>query len=119
METDKVSPLFVSEGNRDQKLTAIRRNMYLGTVYDSVLPLIGESLVIYGSSLQPNDEHILTSLIKGGLTRVAISIYRPGNPTWAEESASEKNHIQRIASDHNKSIEVIFFDAQSEGAWIY
>lgn len=115
----KLSPLFVSEGTKEQKLAAIRLSLYLGTVYDDILPQVGESLVIYGSSLQLNDEHVLTALIKGGLKRIAISVYKYGNPNWLEACSSNRKRLQSIASAHKKSIAIIFFDAQSEGAWIY
>ncbi len=115
----ELAPLFISEGTSEQKLAAIRRSRYLGRVFDSVLPLVGESLVIYGSSLQRNDEHILSALIKGGVQRIAVSVHRPRHANLQQAFAAARGSIDRVASSLGKSTRVKFFDAQSQGAWIY
>ncbi len=52
------APLFVSEGNSEDKLRAIRQSKYLDTVYHDELGGGSESLVIYGWSIRDEDEHV-------------------------------------------------------------
>jgi hypothetical protein len=57
-ETGDHVPLFVSEGDTEEKLQAIRRSNYLKTVYDCEVDSETESLVAYGWSFRDEDEHI-------------------------------------------------------------
>lgn len=112
-------PLFVNEGATSQKLAAIRRSRYLGRIHDSVLEDLGRSLVIYGSSLQPNDEHILKAILRGRVTRIAISVHTTGNPTWSDICLIQRERINRIAANQGRNVTVTFFDSASPGAWIH
>jgi hypothetical protein len=107
------SPLFVSEGTSLQKLASIRVSSYLSRVYNSVLPNVGETLVIYGTSFQRNDEHIYKALIEGNVKKVAISIHKPSNSNWQLRCKEIDTMLNKI-----KAIEIKFFDAESKGAWI-
>jgi hypothetical protein len=57
-ESGDYVPLFVSEGLTDQKMNSIKNSHYLSTVYEKVLPELGESVVIYGWDV---GKRILTS----------------------------------------------------------
>src|ERR1044071_4899904 len=61
-ETGQWSPLFVSEGTNEQKLTAIRRSHYLNTVYAEVLPALGQNIVVYGWSMSAHDQHLVDAI---------------------------------------------------------
>lgn len=54
-------PLFVSEGRYKEKLKAIERSDYLGFCYGS-LEESQNKLVIFGSSLLPQDTHIVNAI---------------------------------------------------------
>lgn len=56
-------PIFVSEGNSNQKLTKILHNIYLNSCYRS-LQSKGKLLIIYGTYLKQNDTHIQDAIIK-------------------------------------------------------
>lgn len=108
-------PLFVSEGDSKQKLTAIRRSSYLSTVFNSVIPSLTGSLAIYGWSLDSNDDHVLKQLCKG-INKIALSIHKKEcDKNGIEDQCTKfKEKIKKL----NKNIEVIFYDAESPGCWI-
>jgi hypothetical protein len=107
-------PLFVSEGSSEQKLKAIQRSNYLSTIYYEVLPNLREKMLVYGWGLKDNDDHILRQLSKNNLTDVAISIYSPKSKI-NDEMLRIKQKINRL----RKGINILFFNAESEGCWIY
>jgi hypothetical protein len=108
------SPLFVSEGSTKQKLSSINESPYLNRVYNSVLPNIGDTLVVYGSSFQKNDAHIFNAILSGTVNKMAISVHKPSNPNCQIKCSEIKNMLNKI-----RPIHITFFDAESTGAWIY
>lgn len=111
----KYQPLYVSEGTSNQKLATIRGSSYLREVYANVLPNVGKTLVIYGSSFQKSDAHIFSALGQGSVSKIAVSMYRP------KDLDMESSQIEYRLKKYNggKAVEVLFFDAESKGAWIY
>lgn len=74
--SDQVSPLFVSEGTSNQKLGAIYRSEYLRTVYEDVLPNLGDNIVIYGWNMAKNDMHVLNSIMSWkSVKNIALSVH--------------------------------------------
>jgi hypothetical protein len=114
-KTGNYEPLYVSEGISEQKLASIRKSTYLREVYNSVLPDVGNTLVVYGASLQGNDYHIYEALLRGSISKIAVSMFRP------QDFDVECNEIEHKLRKYNygKPIETLFFDAESKGAWIY
>jgi hypothetical protein len=108
-EQGVVTPLFVSEGTTEQKLTAIRRSNYLSRVHIEVLGALGDAVAFYGLGFWPQDEHLIQRVATKAKS-AAVSVYR-----------AEQKMIDRSSSMLQKAgIEkVIFFDAESPGAWIY
>jgi len=120
-EKGNVVPLFVSEGDTDTKLKAIKRSSYLQVAY-SELESECDTAVLYGFSLGDDDEHILRALIKSKPEKMAVSIHVAGGD--AEAKCEEIGHKVRKACiklrrELNKSFspEIIFFDAQNPGCW--
>jgi hypothetical protein len=120
-EKGNVVPLFVSEGDSNTKLKAIKRSSYLQVAY-SELESKCETLVLYGLSLGDEDEHILRALMKCQPMKMAISIHVAAGDI--EAKCEEVQHkIQRacikLSKELNKSIspKVIFFNSQSPGCW--
>ena len=113
-ESDKFSPLFVSEGTSNQKLNAINRSPYLKNVYESVLPKLGFCIVIFGWSIGDQDVHILNALCENkDLKVIAVSICKSDD--IADKCDCIKRRIKEATKSH--SIEVVFFNAASEGCW--
>ncbi len=108
-ENGAVTPLFVSEGTTEQKLTAIRRSNYLSRVHIEVLGSLGEAVAFYGLGFWPQDEHLIQRIAKRA-TKVAISVYRDDQKIIERASrALQDVGIRKIT----------FFDAESPGAWIH
>ncbi len=109
-------PLFISEGDPKEKLSRIMRSNYLDTVYDSELSRLDESLVIYGWSFDKRDRHIMDALAQGSLKEIAISVHKGSTDrqSWCDEVE------QKIRKKSGLSqCEIYFFDAESNGCWIY
>ena len=107
-----VEPLVVAEGGSKQKMRSIKRSNYLSTVYRDILPNCGPTLVIYGWSINKKlDGHLLRQIQKGGYKKVAVAVHKPSTRNIKEFMARAKKNIgiQNI----------IFFDAESAGCWIY
>ncbi|RLG15217.1 DUF4917 domain-containing protein [Candidatus Pacearchaeota archaeon] len=103
------SPLFVSEGKSSQKLKAIRRSSYLNTVYDSVLPNLGKTIVIYGWSIGDNDKHILKKILKRKVGRIAISVF------GKKDYEDKKDKIKKIRKlkPYLQALDITLFDART------
>lgn len=108
-EKGVVTPLFVSEGTTEQKLTAIRRSNYLSRVHIEVLGSLGEAVAFYGLGFWPQDEHVIQRIAKRA-KKVAVSVYR-----------KDQKMIERASKALNDAgiAHIRFFDAESSGAWIY
>jgi hypothetical protein len=107
-EQGKKVPLFVCEGTSSHKEKSIKGSAYLRRVNQEVLPLIGDSLVIYGWGMAEQEQHILNSLKKSKCIRAAVSVYN-GNKEYmrhAEEALVEAGLK-----------EVVFFDSASPSCW--
>lgn len=59
-------PLFVAEGDRDEKLERIRHHAYLARIERSFLEIQG-ALFVYGASFAESDRHVLEWIVKGRL----------------------------------------------------
>ena len=67
-------PVFVSEGTSKDKLEKIKHNYYLNHCYKALKNQPG-SLLIYGTALKSNDEHIKKALIESKFTNIFIGVY--------------------------------------------
>lgn len=107
---EELAPVFVSEGTSEQKKITIDRSPYLSTVFNEVIPKIGEKVVIYGWALSVQDNHIIEVIKNGSIRKFAISAHGASN-RYEENCA----RIRRILN----GFDVVFFDRESEGCWIY
>lgn len=107
-------PLFVSEGSSEQKLRTIRRSAYLNFVYESVLPFLGEKIVIYGWKMAEQDEHLIDKIFRNGKVReVCISVYIDTESTYT----LEQERVVRILERINSGINIRFYNAASTNCW--
>ncbi|MCW4152770.1 DUF4917 family protein [Halomonas sp. 18H] len=109
------SPIFVSEGSSRQKVNSIGRSRYLNTVYTEALPERKRTLTIYGWGVGKQDSHILRQLKAADIQRCAVSVYtrRPG----VDEHCNAIRDRLRLYL--GRSVEILFFDSSSDGAWIH
>ena len=117
MEAD-LFPLFVAEGQSEEKLTRINRSNYLSRSYRS-LPKIGGALYTFGIAFSDNDAHILR-LIKANrkLAKLFVAVF--GDP----ESPPNQEMIQKILGMNAERVEeggrellIRFYDARSARVW--
>ncbi|WP_407315447.1 DUF4917 family protein [Pseudomonas sp. nanlin1] len=108
-QTETVVPLFVSEGTREQKVSAIQNSYYLSSIYREVLASRRYTLVIYGWGLWEQDLHILRRMRFTGIRRVAVSVYR-----------NDQNYCSRVYALLQEvlgAVRIEFFDSESPGCW--
>lgn len=107
-------PVFVSEGTSKQKLAAIRRSHYLSNVYERVLPTLGDSIVVYGWSVDERDIHIIEAIATSQPQCIAISVYT------GQSKADQQAFCHRVAGVVGGLLPestLLFFDSQSSGCW--
>jgi hypothetical protein len=109
-------PLFISEGMSEQKKNSIESSNYLSLVYYSVLPKAGSGITIYGWSVGEQDDHILKVLKLAKVRKIAMSVHAPTTPDIEEHCYQIK---RRLKDNISQDVKVEFFDAESEGCWIY
>jgi len=116
-ESEDFIPLVVSEGESSQKIHAIKRSFYLSNVYYDVLPDCGENIVMYGLSLNKNDDHILQKIAKVDIRKIALSIYceNKNEKDISDEIEKKKRKLNEFFPDTS----LYFFNAQSQNCWIY
>ncbi len=107
---EELAPVFVSEGTSEQKKITIDRSPYLSTVFNEVIPKIGEKVVIYGWAMTGQDNHLIEAIKINPIKRFAVSVYRPSNQY--EPKCAQIRHIL------NRN-DVVFFNPESERCWIY
>jgi hypothetical protein len=110
-------PLFISEGNSNDKLKKIRHShIYLHSALKSFIKITG-NLFTYGHSFADNDDHILDLIPKGKIARLFIGIY--GDP----ESEQNKKIIQKaliLVTKRNSQKNILaveFYSAESAKVW--
>ncbi|MCW5255967.1 DUF4917 family protein [Verminephrobacter aporrectodeae subsp. tuberculatae] len=114
--SERYVPIFISEGTSEEKLAAIHRSHYLAHVYEKVLPMLGESLVVYGWSFDDRDKHVLDAILKKTeIKRMAVSVFT-GEPEYAQQEFCSKVDAA-VRKSSGKAMDVKFFDSQSPGCW--
>jgi len=96
--------LLVSEGTARDKLRAIEGNAYLASALQTLRELELPA-VVFGSSLGPQDDHLLDALNEHPKRPIAISVL-PGNRRHV--AARQADIYARLETD-----ELRFFDATS------
>lgn len=107
-ESEKTVPLFVCDGTSEQKVKSITGSSYLQRVYREVLPVMGDSLVVYGWAMGEQEAHILQKLKQGNPKRIAVSVYQ------------ENEAYMRHVSDKFREAHLpdpVFFNSSSPECW--
>lgn len=105
---ETVVPLFVSEGNQQQKINSICNSYYLSTVYREVLNSPKTDLVIYGWGFGEHDLHLLQRMANSGIQRVAISVFGNDQAYCNKADAIVRQYLGQF-------VRIEFFDSQSTG----
>jgi hypothetical protein len=108
-------PHYVAESGSAEKLDRINRSAYLSRGLRS-LSSVGGSIVIYGHSLDANDDHVLEAVVRSKVKRVAISIY--GDPsTPANQRIIMTGQGLPARRRSRVPLEVRFYDAADVHLW--
>jgi hypothetical protein len=107
-------PLFVSEGTWQNKLLKIRKNIYLNHCYNS-LKYLGfytnvpdtDSLVIFGTLLKSNDNHILEAIKENKIKNIYIGV------SSYDKIQEECSHIFKELKNKN----LYFYDYNTVNVW--
>lgn len=98
--SSNIYPIFISEGNSEQKLTKIIHNSYLNHCYRSLRSLggIGKKpnkgdIVVFGTYLKKNDDHILEALLENNIRNIYVGV----------SGADKVPHIKAKIDDYNRS----------------
>lgn len=115
-------PLFVSEGNSEEKLERIKHSGYLHRGLAS-MPKVSGSIFAYGLSFADNDDHVLRMIEVGKVTNLYVSIFgEPGLPhneiiirraMRLAEARDARNQRRRRPTP----LAIQFFNAQSAHVW--
>jgi len=108
-------PVFVSEGSSKDKLEKIKHNYYLNHCYKALKNQPG-SLLIYGTSLKSNDEHIKKAIIESKFTNILIGVFSPDELQQIEvfkDKIEARN--QKLSKKAQKT--VTLYNARTAAPW--
>ena len=109
--SERVVPLFVSEGTQAQKVASIQNSYYLSTVYREVLTSERQTLTLFGWGIGQHDRHLLQRMRNTGIQRVAISVFG--------DDQIYCNYAYQTIQDDLGHVQVDFFNCLSPGCWIH
>ncbi|EOH1933982.1 DUF4917 family protein [Campylobacter jejuni] len=104
-------PVFVSEGTSEQKKTKIIHNAYLNHCYKS-LSSIGGNLIVFGTMLKSNDEHIQDAILKSRVTNIYFGVSSLEKGQKDLNSFIEKNNNL----EKNRK-QIFFYDYRTVRIW--
>lgn len=116
---EELFPLFVAEGERQQKVEKIRKNVYLHHAlksFKSVTRNSNRHLFIHGHSLSGNDDHVLRLVGKGRNPKVFVSLY---GDMESDENQQIVERAYRLAQlrENRYPVGLFFYDAASAHVW--
>lgn len=104
-------PVFVSEGTSKQKKNKIIHNAYLNHCYKSLYTLDGD-LIIFGTKLKSNDEHIQEAILRSRVKKVYFGVSDLEKGKNELDNFIRKNNI----SENNKK-QIFFYNYKSVKIW--
>lgn len=112
-------PLFVAEGDSEQKRLKIESDEYLRYSYNNFARKMeqpNDVLFIFGHSLNETDDHILDCIVEGKISRVYVSLYHDPESGY-DPSIVEKAKKWETRRSNGYPLKVKFFDAESAKVW--
>ncbi|MET3904889.1 DUF4917 family protein [Paenarthrobacter sp. 4246] len=111
-------PLYVAEGQSAEKIQRINGSAYLSRSLRSLTGR-GNGLVVFGHSLDANDDHIFEAVIRSKVGRIAVSLH--GDPDSEGNRAIQRRTadlvVRRQHINPRNPLEYRFFDASSVPLW--
>lgn len=112
-------PLFVSEGNTEQKLERINNSAYLAKglrSFAECCKVKANCLFVIGHSLADNDEHVLKRVRKGGCGKMFVSVFGSLDDEWNKSIVAKAKSMTDSRPD-GRPLEVKFIDASTLHIW--
>lgn len=111
----EVYPIFISEGASADKLENIRHNYHLNHCYKS-LNTQGGDLVLFGTTLKSNDDHIAKAIIVGNWDNIYAGSFSDEDikPLL---SLKERVLIYNRANPRRKQTSFSLYDAKTVNPW--
>lgn len=122
-ENENLEPVFISEGDFNEKKNRIYESNYLTKIYEKGFDEVGQKLVVYGWSMSKEDYHILERLQniqkerkklgnfhKKPIESIAVSIYQNG------DEKKFKKHVRTMLKPITTDID---FFSSSQGCWCF
>lgn len=110
IRSNKRLPIFVAEGDTEEKLNKIRSIPYLDYCYKKLHTLRG-SLFVVGHSANERDAHIYNALFASELNSIYFCVHDP------EENLDEIRQRLSPYRTSNESISVQFIDGKTLNIW--
>ena len=112
-------PLFVAEGESEEKLDKIKHSAYLYHSYKSFsrqMEQARDALFVFGHSMADNDGHILRKISGGRISNIYVSVFGDLNDKHNVEMIANANRLksERLSS---YPLGIKFFDAESSQVW--
>ena len=112
---DEKYPLYVAEGESEDKLIRIKHSDYLSRCFRSFAG-IGGTLFVHGHSLADSDDHITRLIGKSRVKQLFVSLF--GDPTSdANRGIVAKANRFQSNADGTRVITVNYYDAESANVW--
>lgn len=100
-------PIFISEGTSDQKKAKIIHNAYLNHSYKSLNKISSGNLIVFGTMLKTNDNHIREAIINNRIKNIYIGI----------SSVDKIKEFDSFVGKLNVARKVHFYDYKTVRVW--
>lgn len=106
-------PICVTAGTTDEKREMIKGNYYLSRCFDALCFLRDYNLVIFGTRLKDNDEHIRDAILQSGVKNIFFSV---SNNSWMQAKQDLNAFIQN-ANTKGKNVFFYNYDDPKFDVW--
>jgi Domain of unknown function (DUF4917) len=108
-------PVFVSEGDSQEKLARIRHSAYLSRAERSLIA-IGGSLVVFGHSLSEADRHIGAAIARSRVRQLFMGIHGDPEAPYNRALRTRADALATSRSPRNP-LNVSFYSAETCSVW--
>lgn len=107
-----IYPIFISEGNSEQKKTKIMHSAYLNHCFKSLRSINGD-IVIFGASLKDNDKHIVAAILESKVKRIYYGTSDTNSAKHVATAIDSYNHT----ADKNHKKQLFLYDYKTVNIW--
>lgn len=112
----KIYPIFISEGSSAQKKTKIMHNSYLNHCFKSLRSISGD-LVVLGTLLKKNDEHILHAIIESKVKNIYLGVSDATKDSVDVRNVIAKIEEFNVGKTEPKKKHLFLYDYKTVNVW--